>query len=499
MKETERLDAFEQLQQAYTHALQENDRLRQENDQLRQENAQLREVVGELLERVKQLEAQASKDSHNSSKPPSSNGFKEPVRKTKSLRGKSGKKSGGQPGHVGNTLRMVEEPDQIIVLHPEQCQRCQHDLAEARMSRLERFQVVDLPKLALAVTEYQAQVKVCPCCQAETRASLPEGMIPASVQYGPQIKALAVYLTVFQLLPVARVSQLLSDLFDTTFSQASVLSACQKSSQRVAPVLSQIKAALQTSRVLHADETGFRVLGKRWWLHVACTAFFTCYLAHPKRGDDALQAMNILPGYQGIAVHDTLSMYLRYACLHALCVAHYLRELTFAHEQFEQRWALHMQYLLRSIHLQVEQTRQDGMGQLPLEDQQAYRSRYRALVQIGLAANPPPTERTNERGAIKKSDILNLLLRLQRHEELILRFMTRFEVPFTNNQAEADLRMMKLRQKISGCFRTFEGSAIFCALRSYLSTMQKQGVHLLTALASTCAGDLLYPPLLEAE
>lgn len=169
----------------------------------------------------------------------------------------SGKKSGGQPGHVGNTLRMVEEPDQIIVLHPEQCQRCQHDLAEARMSRLERFQVVDLPKLALAVTEYQAQVKVCPCCQAETRASVPEGMVPASVQYGPQIKALAVYLTVFQLLPVARVSQLLSDLFDTTFSQASALSACQKSSQRVAPVLSQIKAALQTSRVLQSMKLAF--------------------------------------------------------------------------------------------------------------------------------------------------------------------------------------------------------------------------------------------------
>ena len=139
------------------------------------------------------------------------------------------------------------------------------------------------------------------------------------------------------------------------------------------------------------------------------------------------------------------------------------------------------------------------MGQLLVEDQQAYRSRYRALVQIGLAANPPPTERTNERGAIKKSDVLNLLLRLQQHEELILRFMTRFEVPSTNNQAETDLRMMKLRQKISGCFRTVEGSAIFCALHSYLSTMQKQGVHLLTALASTCAGDLLYPPLLEAE
>ncbi len=492
MKEAELLEAFEQLQQAHTQVL-------RENDQLRQENAQMREVVEELLERIKQLEARAAKDSHNSSKPPSSNGFQEPVRKTKSLRGKSGKKSGGQPGHAGQTLLMVEVPDQTIVLNPSRCQRCQQDLAEASTRRVERFQVVDLPPLVLQVTEYQAQVKVCPCCQTETRADLPEGMSPASVQYGPQIKALAVYLTIFQLLPVARVSQLLSDLFSTTFSQASVLATCQKSAQRLTPVLKQIRTVLQHSRVLHNDETGFRVLKKRWWLHVACTKEYTLYLAHPKRGDEALKAMEILPGYQGTSVHDSLSMYLSYPCSHAFCVAHYLRELTFAHEQFHQSWAEPMKQLLRSIHLQVEQARGDGMDHIPVQDQQDYRRRYRQLVDIGLAANPAPTERKGKRGAIKKSDVLTLLLRLQQHEDLILRFMTNFEVPFTNNQAETDLRMMKLRQKISGCFRTVEGSAIFCSLRSYLSTMQKQGVHLLTALASTCTGTPLYPPLLETE
>jgi transposase len=492
MKETELLEAFEQLQQAYSQ-------LQMENEQLRQENAQLREVVGQLVERIKQLEARAAKDSHNSSKPPSSNGFKEPVRKTKSLREPSGKKSGGQPGHPGKTLLMVDTPDQTITLHPSQCQRCQQDLGQARISHLERFQVVDLPKLSMQVTEYQASIKVCPCCQAETRADLPDGMIPASVQYGPQIKALAVYLTTLQLLPVARVSLLLSDLFDTTFSEASVLAACQKSAQSVAPVIEQIKTALQTSRVLHTDETGFRVRGKRWWLHVACTAWFTLYLSHPKRGNEATETMQILPGYQGTCVHDSLSMYLHYPCLHALCVAHYLRELTYAHEQFHQRWADQMKRVLRTIHLQVEQARRDGMSQLPEQDQQDYRRRYQELVLIGLAANPPPTARSGQRGAIKKGEVLNLLLRLQQHQDLILRFMHDFEVPFTNNQAESDLRMMKLRQKISGCFRTGEGSAVFCTLRSYLSTMQKQGVHLLTALASTCTASPLYPPLLEAE
>jgi len=402
MKESELLEAFEQLQQAHRQVLRENDQLRQENSQLRQEQAHVQEVVAELTERLKQLEARVGKDSHNSSKPPSSDGFKEPKRQTKSLRGKSGKKSGGQPGHPGHTLRMVDAPDQVLVLHPSQCQRCQHDLAEVKPQRVERFQIVDLPKLALAVTEYQAQVKVCPCCQAETRASLPEGMTPASVQYGPQIKALAVYLTIYQLLPVARVSQLLSDLFGTTFSQASILEACQKSAQRVAPLLLQIKAPLQASRVLHVDETGFRVLGKRWWLHVACSQWFTFYLAHPKRGDDALLSMNILPTYQGTAVHDSLSMYLHYACQHALCVAHYLRELIGAEEQFGQRWAKQMQLLLRTIHLHVEQARLDGRNQIPEQDQQAYRHHYRELVHIGLAANPPPTQRTGQRGSHQK-------------------------------------------------------------------------------------------------
>jgi transposase len=392
---------------------------------------------------------------------------------------------------------MVETPDQTIVLSPRQCQRCQQDLAEAPTQRLERFQVVDLPRLALAVTEDQAQVKVCPCCQAETRAALPEGMIPASVQYGKEIKALAVYLSIFQLLPVARVSQLLCDLFHTSFSQASVLEACQNSAQRVTPVQEQIKAAFQHSQMMHHDETGFRVLKKRWWLHVACPRAYTLYLAHPKRGDEALKAMNMLPGYQGISVHDTLAMSLSYPCHHALCVAHYVRELTSAHEPFQQSWAEPMQRLLRSIHLHVELARRDGASQIPEQDQHDYRQHYRHLVDIGLAANPPPTERTGKRGAIKKGEVLNLLLRLQHHEDLLLRFMTDVAVPFTNNQAEADLRMMKVRQKISGCFRTVEGSSIFCALRSYVSTMQKQGSHLLTALASTCTGTPLYPPLLR--
>ena len=470
-----------------------------ENQTLHNDLAKALESLEQANARVKELEGQASKDSHNSSKPPSTNGFKEPLRKTQSLREKSGKKSGGQPGHPGNTLMMVEQPDQTILLTPPQCHHCQQDLSQAKLSRRERMQVFDLPSVGLLVTEYQVEVKACPCCQAETRADLPDGLSLASVQYGPNVKTLAVYLACLHLLPLARVCQILGDLLGTTFSQASVLAACQQSASALSPVLERIKTALQTSRVVHNDETGFRVNKKRWWLHVAATCWFTLYLAHPKRGKEATDAMGILPNFRGTSMHDSLVSYLQYGCMHALCIVHYLRELTFVFERFEQLWAKEMKALLLEIKACVQRAREEGTTSLPEVVKQDFERRYAQLVQTGMAANPPPQKRTGKRGAPKKSDALNLLIRLHQYQDLILRFMHDFDVPFDNNQAESDLRMMKLRQKISGCFRTQGGVAIFCDLRSYLSTMQKQGVHLLTALRSALVGSPLLPPLLAAE
>jgi transposase len=470
-----------------------------ENQTLRNDLAKALESLEQANARVKELEGQAAKDSHNSSKPPSSNGFKEPIRKTQSLREKSGKKSGGQPGHVGNTLRMVEPPDQTILLTPQECHHCQQDLSTASLCRTERVQMFDLPSVRLQVTEYQVEVKACPCCQAETRADLPDGLTLASAHYGPNVKTLAVYLACLHLLPLARVCQILSDLFGTTFSQASVLAACQQSANAITPVLERIKTALQTSLVMHNDETGFRVNKKRWWLHVAATCWLTLYLAHPKRGKEATDAMEILPHFRGTSVHDSLASYLQYLCVHALCNAHYLRELTFIFERFEQLWAKEMKALLLEIKACVHRAREQGMTSLPESVKQDFERRYTELVQTGMAANPPRQKRTGKRGAPKKSDALNLLIRLHQYQDLILRFMHDFHVPFDNNRAESDLRMMKLRQKISGCFRTKTGVAIFCDLRSYLSTMQKQGVHLLTALRSAIVGSPLLPPRLVTE
>ena len=209
--------------------------------------------------------------------------------------------------------------------------------------------------------------------------------------------------------------------------------------------------------------------------------------------------MEILPHFPGTSVHDSLICSLQYACLHALCLVHYLRELTFVFEHFEPLWAKQMKALLLDIKACVQQAREQAMTSLPQASKQDFERRYSQLVQTGMAANPPPQTRTGKRGAPKKSDALNLLIRFHRYQDLILRFMPDFAVPFDNNQAESDLGMMKLRQKISGCFRTQDGVAIFCDLRSYLSTMQKQGVHLLTALRSAIVGSPLLPPLLAAE
>jgi transposase len=502
MNDTELIQAFEALQQeyhclrtAYERQQQENTVLRKELAVAQEQLATAREVFAQLNTRIERLEGQRSRDSHNSSKPPSSDGPRSPVRKTQSLRGKSGKKSGGQPGHPGHTLLMVSHPDTIIALAPPVCERCQQELGTVEVVREERAQVWDLPPLRLQVTEYRAQVKVCPCCQQETRAAFPDGLQPAAVQYGPMTKALAVYLQCMHLLPYARTCQILSDLLGTSFSQASLQAALQSGSCQVEEALGVIQTGLIGSQVMHNDETGFRVADHRMWLHVAATSQLTYYQYHQKRGKEATDAIGILPQFHGISVHDSWASYLQYACLHALCNVHYLRELTFIQEHYHQDWAKEMKELLLEIKAHVDLARSQGKAVLPRALRQEYEERYLQLVEQGSAANPPPPRKKGTRGPLRGDEVRNLLHRLRDYQAMILRFMHQLIVPFDNNLAEQDIRMMKVQQKISGCFRTPEGATIFCRLRSYLSTMRKQGVHLLTALQHVFLGSPLLPSL----
>ena len=474
-------------------ALQEE---RQESMRLRQELAQAQDLIAHLIERIAQLEGQKAKDSHNSSKPPSSDGLKGRAKKTKSLREKSGNKSGGQAGHPGQTLQMIQEPDSQQSLTPTHCEQCQQALEAVAVTREERAQVWDLPPLHLQVTEYRAQVKTCPGCQRETRAAFPAGLKATSVQYGPQVRALAVYLHSFHLLPAARTCQLLSALLGTTFSQGSLQAAMQEGSQNVEQALQVIKTGLINAAVLHNDETGMRVAKHCWWVHVAATARLTWYQAHRKRGKEACDAIGILPHFMGVSVHDSLVSYLQYGCEHALCGAHYLRELTYVYEHHQQDWAKELKALLLEMKAEVDAARQQGADHLPQGVRQSYEARYEQIVAQALQRHPPPQRLAGTNGRPKVGDeTRKLLCRLRDYQALILRFLHQFNVPFDNNQAERDLRMMKVRQKISGCFRTPQGIEAFCRLRSYLSTIAKQGVHLLTALHHVFLGSPLLPAL----
>jgi transposase len=452
--------------------------------------AELLALNAELAAQNADLRARLAKDSHNSGRPPSSDGL---GRKTKSLRRRSGKKAGGQLGHRGETLHLVAEPDAVIEHRPAVCAQCQQPLDGAAVVLRERRQVQDLPRVRLVVTEHQALHVRCVRCQAVSVGAFPTEA-PSRAQYGPRLRALAVYLVEQQFVPFGRVRETLADLFGAALSLGTLLRWVQQSAVTLAPVEDRLKAALQHAPVLHVDETGVRRGGRLAWAHVASTARLTHYAIHAKRGSEATDAVGILPAFTGVSVHDGWKPYWRYTrCRHALCNIHHLRELTFLEEQYQQAWAKELKTLLREMKAAVEQAHGDGLRSLPTAVRAAFVIRYRALLAAGHAANPPPARRPRQRGRIKQSPARNLLERLWLGQDEVLAFLDDFTIPFDNNQAERDVRMLKVQQKVSGCFRSVWGADAFACLRSYLSTLRKQGVALLAALETVVAGQPLYP------
>jgi transposase len=459
------------------------------------ENAALREQVKALLVRVQELEARAAKDSHNSGKPPSTDGLK---RKTKSLRTPSGKKAGGQLGHHGETLHLVATPDAVVEHRPAVCTACRAELDDedgAAVVGRERRQVQELPPVRLWVTEHQALRVRCPRCQAVSVGAFP-AEAPSRAQYGPQLRALAVYLVEEQLVPLGRVQQLLRDLVGVGLGRGTLVRWIQQASTTLAPVEAEVTAALRRAPVLHSDETGVRRGGTLVWVHVASTPTLTRYAVHAKRGGEATDAMGILPDYTGVSVHDGWKPYQRYTrCRHALCAIHHLRELTFLEEQYQQGWASDLKRLLLEMKAAVEQARSEGLRHLPSASRAAFVARYQALLAAGHAANPPPVRRPRQRGRVKQTPARNLLERLWLGQEQVLAFLDDLTIPFDNNQAERDLRTLKTQQKVSGCFRSDPGADAFARLRGYLATLRKQGQPLYAALQTVFAGRPLYPAL----
>jgi len=462
----------------------------EELEQLRQENSTLREQVARLSERISQLEAQLAKDSHNSHLPPSSDRFQ---RQPKSLRKKSGKQPGGQAGHGGKTLKLSETPDQVIVHAVDHCQHCQQDLREVASLQVERRQVIDLPPKRVLVIEHQAQQKWCPACHEISLAAFPED-VRAPVQYGAAIGAVGVYLVQQQLLPYERACEVIEDLLGASMSVGTLQALIARCAAQLAPVEQQIKAALSRAEVLHQDETGLYVAGQRQWMHVHATEHLTHYAVHPQRGKAALDAIGILAAFHGVSVHDGWQSYWRFLCQHALCNVHHLRELTFLEEEQGQVWAAEMKELLLAMKAAVAQARAEGRSCLHPLEVTDWKARYAALLAEGYQANPPdPPPETAKKGRRKQSSARNLLDRLSKHQQAVLLFLDNFAVPFDNSQAERDIRMVKVQQKVSGCFRSPAGAVAFCRIRGYLSTLRKQGVAVLTALEQALVGHPLSP------
>ena len=455
------------------------------------------DLVSSLIARIEQLEERLCKDSRNSSKPPSGDGFE---KRTKSLRGKSKKKSGGQKGHPGNTLQWSETVD-TMVLHPvTQCQECGASLTEVAAKEYELSQVHELPPLSLQVIEHQAEVKYCEHCQTLSRGVFPADVTNA-VQYGSRLKGLMVYLMDAQLLPSDRTRDLLREVFDCQVSEGTLYNARSTCFEKLESIEAQIKSRIEQAAVGHFDETGLRVNSKLWWLHVACTSRLTYYFVHAKRGKTAMDEMDILPNFSGTSIHDGWQSYARYDCAHGLCNAHHLRELLFVVEHYQQPWAEEMMTLLVDIKTQVEQAKTEGLKVLNSKQVKTFEQRYRKVLADGFKANPiPPVDEKvpKKRGKKKQSTPKNLLDRLEKYQSAVLAFMYDFQVPFDNNQAERDIRMMKLKQKISGCFRSLVGAQQFCRIRGYISTLRKQDIPVLDALSSVFAGNPVRPTLQPA-
>jgi transposase len=447
---------------------------------LQQDTFQAIEETNRQLEaRVAELENRLSKDSHNSGKPPSSDGLK---RKPASLREKSGKRSGGQPGHPGKTLEFCDAPDHRIVHGPVGCDGCGEDLSEAPTVGTERRQVFDLPPLKLCVTEHAVESRRCPNCGKVSRGSFPEGLTQP-VAYGPGVKALWVYLQAYQLLPYARTCELFHDLFGGSISEGTLAEALQTGSSRLEATEAAIREALTQARVAHFDETGLRIEGKLHWLHSASTETLVHYSPQKKRGQEGMRAAGVLPRFHGRAVHDGWASYFAFDCDHALCNAHHLRELTFLAERHGQGWAAELKGLLIEMKQAVEGAKAAGKVALTNTALRPLVERYDSLLETGEGENPPPPpEAVPRRGRRKQTPARNLLDRLRRYRQETLAFLYDFAVPFDNNRAEREIRMMKVQQKISGGFRSQEGAEAFCRLRGYIASARKQSHPVLFAL-----------------
>ena len=434
-----------------------------------------------LEQEVAELKRRLGLNSDNSSKPPSSDRLKQPAR-VKSLRERSGKPSGGQPGHRGETLRQIENPDIIKQHKALNCTHCRKKLTDAMVTGVMKRQVFDIPEPCLEVTEHQASIYTCVHCNGMTKAAFPEDVISAA-QYGPGVRAVAVYLNCGQLIPEDRVAETMDDLFNLKLCPATIAVMGVKQASELKPVGDTIAAQVAAAAVKHLDETGFRIGSRTQWLHVASTLGLTSYRVAAQR--------NSLPSITtGIVTHDHWRPYFTMSGVkHALCNAHHLRELKALIEIEEEPWATRMYAFLLKACRTVHRACKRDTEALSVSTQRRMRRLYDKILATGLAFHrrKPPLLKTGVRGRRPRRTGYNLVLRLRDYKDDVLRFAEDFSVPFTNNQAKRDLRMMKIKQKISGCFRSYAGAENFATLRGVISTARKPSWNILDTLVKSPA------------
>lgn len=451
-----------------------------------------RKTVAKLEKRLQALEDRLSKNSRNSHKPPSSDGYNKP--EPKSLREKTGLKPGGQRGHKGRTLKMVNSPDHVIVHSITQCTNCGSSLVNEELIDTEKRQVFDIPPIKVQITQHQAEIKRCPNCNNRNKAMFPDE-VRAPVQYSLNLKAIIVYLRTYQLLPFKRTTELLNDLFDIQLSEGTLDNITKSCSNILDKPLKKIKDHIIESSVANFDETGCRVVGKRYWLHVASNKTLTYLETHHKRGKEAMDDIGIFQHFKGTAIHDGFKSYFQYDGSHGLCNAHHLRELTYVYEQKGHEWAKHMIDHLLNIKQRVSEAK-ETTNFLPQYEVDQFETLYQLILESGYYENPVSQRKSKGKNTVgyrAKSTERNLLERLDQRKNEALAFMHDFRVPFDNNQAERDFRIIKIQQKISGTFRSTQGAKNFFRIRSYVSTIRKNSVNVIDGIYDAIRGKPYLP------
>lgn len=444
--------------------------------------------LAKLVARVSELETRLAKNSRNSSKPPSTEGLSKPA--PKSSREVSGLKPGGQPGHIGTTLKCTATPTEVIIhALPQTCDGCGAALDQVALITLkERRQIFDILPPTHSVTEHRIAQGSCTCGQVH-RGEFPAGVV-GPVQYGANIKALVVDLTQHQMMAIDRTACLISDLYHLPLSTGTLMNMINEAADVLAPTVERIASGITQAAAAGADETGIRVAGKLHWLHTLATATSTWMGVHARRGREAIEEFNYIPVFKGILGHDGWKPYRHYTqCAHSLCNAHHVRELRAIDESSRDTWSQQMIDLLYRANDEVNAAPQRRLAQLRID---ALRAEYRSILWAGETLNPALPS-SGQRGRTRQSDATNLLLRLRDYEDDVLRFTFDPNAPFTNNIAEQAIRMCKVKQKVSGCFRTFDGAVAFCTIRSYLATLHKQKFNLYDSLVRALQGNVPQP------